>query len=164
MNSYLSALGANRPDVILVHAGTNDLRTGGTTTDRVNTALNAIGGIIDKARIANPSVKVYIATIDNGVTHSACLSFNAALPGFVNGKATWPSPVYLVNMVGAGFNYPTMTYDNTHMNKIGEGFTSQQWFDALVATGVFVPEPSTMAILLIGSGGLAVLSRRRARR
>ena len=158
---YLNGLGPNVPDVVLIHLGTNDLRqTQHSLSQRITNAINGIDGIIDKTRAANSDARFYIATIDDAFSHNFVGQYNSALSVYAQGKTTTQSAVGIVDLVGNGYNISTMTYDGTHMNRAGEQFTAEQFYNALVADAVVVaPEPGTMMMALSTTMTLATVRR-----
>ncbi|BAZ08398.1 G-D-S-L family lipolytic protein [Calothrix sp. NIES-4071] len=116
---------SNRPDVVLLHIGTNDLNI-----DRSpESIINNIGGIIQKLRNENQNVKVLLAQIipDGSPDRSAPL--NALIPGLAASISTTQSPVIVVDQY-TGFNLSD-TLDTFHPNSTGEWKMATRWFDTL---------------------------------
>lgn len=121
---------AARPDIVLLHLGTNDVRTGHT----VDQALESLGQIVDVLRSVNPSITVLMAAITpsdpSDPTHDIMQSLSAAIPALAAQKDTAQSRVVLVDQ-NTGFDARSDTYDGLHPNETGEEKMAQKWFAAL---------------------------------
>jgi lysophospholipase L1-like esterase len=119
----------HRPDVVLIHLGTNDIFNG----QSVSGTINEISQIIDEMRSVNPDIIVLVAQIiptsDPG--RPSLDPFNDAIPGLVASKNTSRSPVRLVDQ-NSGFNASVDTYDGIHPDLSGETKMAAKWFEALV--------------------------------
>ncbi|QRK14019.1 cellulose-binding protein [Archangium violaceum] len=116
-----------RPDIVLIHLGTNDLFQGNT----IDSTLQEIGQIIDKLRAVNPSVKVFLAKVIQSTRSNTTLdAFNQRIPAFATSKSTTTSPVIVVDQ-WTGFNASTDTYDGVHPNATGEAKMAERWFQAI---------------------------------
>lgn len=116
----------NYPDIVLLHAGTNDLRRG----QGVDNALEDLGRIIDNLRSVNPNVKILLAQIIPSVGYEDQIDqLNALLPNLVAQKSSGQSPIYLVDQ-NTGFSLSD-TYDGIHPNSSGDSKLAQRWFDTL---------------------------------
>lgn len=160
----------NLPDVVLIHLGTNDLRDVASNAD-VDVVVGHISGIITRLRAKKSNVKVFVSSIDNNITSRAAgqpssapnyqaweAVYNTKLNTMVGTVTTPTSPVYFIDLAN-GFNPDTMTYDGTHMNKLGEDYAAGRYFTAMTAVGA-VPEPITVTALLAGGAGVSVRRRR----
>jgi len=118
---------ANRPDVVLLHAGTNDLLQGqgssGTSTE--------IGQIIDNLRTVSPGVTVLLARIIPGATINVN-SLNNSITNLAASKNTAQSPVILVDQQ-SGFSASGDLYDGIHPTQGGEQKMSAKWLAALTS-------------------------------
>ncbi len=128
-----------RPDIALLHVGTNDMFQGHS----VSSTLDEISQLIDTLRAANPGVTILLATLIPAANVEYNLrinELNSALPGLATAKNRAGSPVVLVNQ-NAGFNAASDTYDGTHPNSLGENKMANVWYNSLVQ---FLPpvEPS----------------------
>lgn len=127
-------LAGNRPDIVLLHAGTNDLLQSQSVTETGDDIRN----IIDILRTSNPSVKILLAKlIPNANTDVAPL--NAVIGQIVTEKNTTTSPVVLVDQY-TGFSAAQDTYDGTHPNTGGEEKMAEKWRQA-IATLLTNPSP-----------------------
>ena len=128
-----------RPDVVLMHAGSNDM----LQSQSVSSTLEELSQIIDRIRAANPYVTILLAKIIpasewNGRV-ARIQAFNDAIPGLVTRKHTTQSPVILVDQ-SAGFYPASDTFDGVHPNVSGENKMAARWYDALIR---MLPKPST---------------------
>lgn len=117
---------AARPDVVLVHLGTNDL----VRDPRVIPAN--LSAIIDRLREANPSVVVLLARLIplDLVTRERVQTANDAIERVGAAKSTGRSPVVIVAQ-DRGFDPATDTYDGIHPNEAGERKMARRWFEAM---------------------------------
>ncbi|WP_244981854.1 SGNH/GDSL hydrolase family protein [Corallococcus exercitus] len=120
---------SERPDLVLIHLGTNDTYYNQTE----DSTVSELEQIIDRLRVVNPRVKVFLAQIipTSGASLSLKLqSLNQRMPGLAEAKSTEDSPVYVVDQ-WTGFNPSTDTYDGIHPNLIGEEKMAERWFQAI---------------------------------
>ncbi|WP_329020050.1 cellulose binding domain-containing protein [Micromonospora rifamycinica] len=113
------------PRTVLLHIGTNDMYNASGAPARLST-------LIDKITNTAPNADVFVATIipRNG-TESAVRTFNAAIPGIVQSKASAGKRVHLVDMfsaVGTGD-----LADGIHPNATGYRKMATTWYNALRA-------------------------------
>ncbi|CAA9210724.1 MAG: CE3 / CBM13 / GH5_35 [uncultured Cytophagales bacterium] len=120
-----------RPNVVLMHAGSNDMFQG----QDVTATINELSLLIDRIRAANPYVKILLARLIPPTEWNGRLTrikaLNSAIPGLVSRKHTTQSPVILVDQT-VGFNAYTDTYDGVHPNEAGERKMADRWYEALV--------------------------------
>ncbi|MFI6512584.1 cellulose binding domain-containing protein [Streptosporangium sp. NPDC050855] len=127
-------LSATRPDIVLMHFGTNDVWSNRPTA----TILAAYGKLVDQMRAQNPGMKVLVAQIIpmNPSTCGECAqrvtALNAAIPGWAASKSTAASPVVVVDQ-WTGFSTASDTYDGVHPNASGDQKMADRWFPALTA-------------------------------
>ncbi len=123
--------GTYRPNIVLMHVGSNDMFQG----QDVTATINELSQLIDRIRAANPYVKVLLAKLIPPTEWNGRLTrikaFNNAIPGLVSRKHTTQSPVILVDQT-VGFNANTDTYDGVHPNEAGERKMADRWYEALV--------------------------------
>ena len=84
------AITSDRPNLILLHAGTNDLNRGDHPPDPISKAPDRLGKLIDKCISSNPDAAVIVAQIiaaADPATQSRIDTFNAAVPGIVDSRA-----------------------------------------------------------------------------
>ncbi len=128
-----------RPDVVLMHAGSNDM----FQSQSVSGTLEELSQIIDRIRAANPYVKILLAKIIPATEWNGRLArikaLNDAIPGLVTRKNTTQSPVLLVDQ-WTGFYPSSDTFDGVHPNLSGENKMAARWYDALTR---ILPKPLT---------------------
>lgn len=127
-------LSATRPDVVIMHLGTNDV----WSNLPPSTILGAFTKLVGQMRASNPNMKILVAQIlpMNPSNCSACgqrvVALNRAIPAWANGLSTAQSPVRVVDQ-WSGFNTATDTYDGVHPNSAGDKKISDRWFTPLTA-------------------------------
>ena len=127
---------ATRPEIVLLHVGTNDLKN----LQTVESTIDEIGQIIDVLRGARSNVVILLAQIiPNNVVDVTPL--NVAIATLAAQKNTAQSPVRLVDQY-TGFDVTTDTTDGTHPNDAGEAKMASRWFDAL--QNVLNPTPTPL--------------------
>jgi len=118
---------AYRPDIVLLHAGTNDVRY----NQSVASTINELGQIIDRLRLANPNVTVLLSKIiPNQENPSGTAVLNDAIPRLVSQKNRSESRVILVDQY-SGFDLNRDTFDGLHPNDSGEQKIASRFFTAL---------------------------------
>ncbi|GIF76838.1 cellulose binding domain-containing protein [Asanoa siamensis] len=139
-------LAATRPDVVLMHFGTNDVWSNLPTA----TILAAYTRLVDQMRASNPAMRVLVAQIIPMAPSScaACgarvVALNDAIPGWAAGITTAGSPVVVVDQ-WTGFSTASDTYDGVHPNAAGDQKMANRWYPALTAIldgGVPTPGPT----------------------
>lgn len=124
---------ANRPDIVLMHFGTNDiwrLRPG------PQPILDAYTTILKQLRAANPRVTLLVAQLIPMSPKSCrdCIDdvaeLNATIPGWVREHGTGKSPIIVVDQ-WSGFDVRTDTGDGVHPNGSGTAKLAANWFKAL---------------------------------
>ncbi|MFJ6952639.1 cellulose binding domain-containing protein [Micromonospora aurantiaca (nom. illeg.)] len=138
-------LSATRPDVVLMHFGTNDVWSNIAPA----TILAAYSKLVDQMRAANPAMTVLVAKIIpmNPASCPECgqrtVALNSLIDGWAAGKTTAASPIVVVDQ-WTGFSTATDTYDGVHPNAAGDQKMSDRWYPALVAAlGRTTPGPTT---------------------
>ena len=144
----MNAMGvANRPDIVLLHIGHNDMGFGGNAP----TTRNYIGSIMDQIRAYNPNATFVLSrlipagfpTYFNS-TYYKVSELNALMPALAASKSTPQSPVFLVDL-NSGFpindflypetyepiNNATLTPDRVHPNPTGQAEMARRWFRLL---------------------------------
>ncbi|MCW2878007.1 MAG: hypothetical protein JWQ95_2107 [Sphaerisporangium sp.] len=125
-------LSATKPDIVMMHFGTNDVWTNHPTA----TILTAYGKLVGQMRASNPYMKILVAQIIpmNPSTCSECgrraVALNAAIPDWAQGTTTAQSPIVVVDQ-WTGFSTAADTYDGVHPNSTGDQKMADKWYPAL---------------------------------
>jgi lysophospholipase L1-like esterase len=141
MSNLQTAFASAKPQVVLIHWGTNDVWNGKSSSS----IAGAYSTVIDALRAANPSVVVLLAQVIpmnvTGATCSGCScascstaipALNATIATFAAGKATAQSPVIVVDQY-TGFDATADTRDGVHPNTQGSQKMASKWAAALTA-------------------------------
>ena len=138
----LQSWAAEKPDIVFMHYGTNDVWDGIATS----TILSAYLAVIAEFRKQNPNVIFFVSKIIKlspaGCT--SCLANVAALadaltPTWATTNSTATSPIYIVDHYGSDFD-PTDqadSADGVHPTPAGAAFMATITANALAATGYF---------------------------
>ncbi|MEU7474589.1 cellulase family glycosylhydrolase [Lentzea sp. NPDC042327] len=128
-------LATARPDVMLMHLGTNDV----WNNIPAQTILNAYTTMLGQMRAANPAVKLVVAQLIpmNPSGCPACgqrvADLNAAIPAWARANSTTASPITVVDQ-WTGFSTATDTTDGVHPNTTtGIQKIESRWYPAVVA-------------------------------
>ncbi|PZF82262.1 SGNH/GDSL hydrolase family protein, partial [Micromonospora endophytica] len=137
-------LSATRPDIVLMHFGTNDVWSNIAPA----TILAAYSRLVDQMRASNPAMRVLVAKIIP-MAPTSCpecgqrvVALNDAIDGWAAGKTTAQSPIVVVDQ-WTGFRTAADTYDGVHPNAAGDQKMSDRWYPALVAALTGVPTTPT---------------------
>ncbi|MGR6923506.1 cellulose binding domain-containing protein [[Actinomadura] parvosata] len=126
-------LSATKPDIVLMHFGTNDVWSNIAPA----TILSAFTTLVGQMRASNPNMKILVAKIIpmNPSTCADCaqraVNFNNAIPAWAAATSTLQSPITVVDQ-WTGFSTGTDTYDGVHPNAAGDQKMSDKWYPALV--------------------------------
>ena len=137
-------LAATRPDIVLMHFGTNDVWSNRDTS----TILAAYSTLVDQMRASNASMRILVAKIIP-MAPSTCpecaqrvIALNSAIDGWAASKTTSQSPIVVVDQ-WTGFSTASDTYDGVHPNAAGDQKMSDRWYPALTAVLDGIPGPTT---------------------
>jgi lysophospholipase L1-like esterase len=139
-------LSASRPDVVLMHLGTNDVWSNRPTQQ----ILDAFSTLVTQMRASNPAIRILVAKIIP-MAPSNCaecgarvVALNNALPGWASARGTAQSPIVVVDQ-WTGFSTSADTYDGVHPNAAGDQKMADRWYPALtgVLGGVLPTNPAT---------------------
>jgi lysophospholipase L1-like esterase len=117
------------PDIVLLHAGTNN----DTNGDGLGNALEALKQIIDTLREDNSNVITLLARlIPSSIPerNADIETINAEIYDIAGEKNAVSSPIVVVDQ-NTGFYASADTYDGIHPNASGEQKIAQKWFDAI---------------------------------
>jgi lysophospholipase L1-like esterase len=127
-------LAATRPDIVVMHFGTNDV----WSSIAPDTILAAYTKLVGQMRASNPAMKVLVAQLIP-INPSSCaecaartVAFNQRIPDWAHGITTAQSPVSVVDQ-WTGFDTATDTYDGVHPNASGDAKMAARWYPALSA-------------------------------
>jgi lysophospholipase L1-like esterase len=140
----LTTWAAEKPEVVLMEYGTNDVWSSIAPAD----ITSAYSFVVDQFRGQNPNVIFFVAQI-TPMNPSGCTdcetrveAFNAQIPAWATGKSTTASPIYVVNVWSAlqpasGYT-PNSTYtsDGVHPNPAGSQLMADTWSADLVAHAI----------------------------
>ncbi|GGN53054.1 hypothetical protein GCM10010112_01530 [Actinoplanes lobatus] len=119
-------LAESAPDVVLLHAGTNNI----TRSEDPVAVAGKLSGLIDRVRLGAPRAHIYVAKIIGTSVASeepANRAYNALIPSVVAAK---DAMVHLVDQsTVAGLDI----YDRHHPNEFGYRKMSYTWYQALRA-------------------------------
>jgi len=159
-------LSSTRPDVVLMHLGTNDV----WNAIPASTILAAYTKLLGQMRASNPATKVLVAQIIP-MNPSGCaecgqrvVALNAAIPGWAAANSTAQSPITVVDQ-WTGFSTASDTYDGVHPNdSTGIRKMEARWYPPLAALLSGTPGGGTAVVgvqsgrcLDVTSGGAAQL-------
>ena len=126
-------LTAARPDVVLMHLGTNDMWGGYIP---LADKLTAFTELVGQMRAQNPAMKIIVAKIIP-MSAAACATCPAdvaaldnALPAWAAGLTTTKSPIVLADL-WTGFDAVADTVDGVHPNDTGFQKMSDAWYPVL---------------------------------
>jgi len=114
-NQLVGWLAASRPDVVLMHFGTNDVWSNVAPA----TILAAYSTLVDQMRASNPRMKIVVSQLIpmEPATCAECgarvVALNRAIPRWARGKSTAVSPIVVVDQ-WTGFSTAADTYDGVH--------------------------------------------------
>jgi mannan endo-1,4-beta-mannosidase len=153
-------LNATRPNVVMMHLGTNDV----WNNIPAQTILNAYTKLLGQMRASNPAMKLVVAKIIpmNPSGCSACgqrvIALNNAIPGWVRANSTAASPITVVDQ-WSGFNTATDTTDGVHPNSTsGIQKMESRWYPAVVsALRGFRPEEVSAAAVGLRVNGTRIV-------
>lgn len=136
-------LAATRPDIVMMHLGTNDVWSGRSNTE----ILNAFTTLVTQMRASNPAMRILVAKIIpmNPATCADCgrrvVSLNDAIPAWVAAQSTSRSPIAVVDQ-WSGFSTASDTYDGVHPNGGGDQKIADRWYPALTSLLDGIPPPT----------------------
>lgn len=117
---------AARPDIVLIHLGTNDLAQG----KEADVIMEEFVALITVLRDQNPQVSILLAQlIDNAFLSPQIQALNRLIPA-IQTHSTQASRIIIVDH-WTGFDPSEHTYDGTHPNDAGERFMARKWTEAL---------------------------------
>ena len=153
-----TSIGPFNPDIILLMIGTNDIGYGYAAP---NTAATRLTALINHIYDFQPKASLFLASITprtsgyNGLSgddlNALAQTYNAAMPGIVNGQRALGRKVFFVDMYNA-IDKNTDLSDGVHPNASGYNKMAQTWYNAV--STAHTPEPSTIVLLVMALAGL----------
>ena len=126
--TYMTASLPERPNVVLLHAGTNDLNA----PLEPDTAPDRLASLIDQVIAGCPDAAVLVAQLipsSDNVTQARIATFNNAIPGIVAERANAGKHVMVVDMPAV---FTTrFLFDSLHPNDDGYTLMGDIWYSAL---------------------------------
>jgi lysophospholipase L1-like esterase len=129
ISSFASASLPERPNVVLLHAGTIDMNL---PSDPAG-APTRLGSLIDKILATCPDALVLVAQIvpsGNAATQANIVTYNAAIPGVVAARTAQGSKVMVVGMYSRLLT-PDDYVDDLHPNDGGYAIMGDTWAYAI---------------------------------
>jgi len=123
--------GGARPDIVIVHLGSNDV----FQDQSLQSTIDDLGHIIDRLRAINPRVKILLAQVigvANAHQNEGIRRLNSEIAALAGRKTADGSAVVLVDQF-TGFQAAEDTHDGVHPDLSGEVKLAQRWFTALEA-------------------------------
>ncbi|MEA1950838.1 MAG: SGNH/GDSL hydrolase family protein [Planctomycetota bacterium] len=165
MANWIGPGGANRPDVILLMIGTNDMDFGdgyrvGEAPARLDSLITLIS---DTTTGLEPDAKLLVASLTpstDSTSEANIQAFNAQVPGIVDQHRAAGENVYFVDMYEA-LDPAADLGDWLHPNPSGYTKMGDIWNSAVEQ--IVVPEPSTSLLAAMGLLCLALVPLRKYR-
>ncbi|CAG5150008.1 uncharacterized protein ALTATR162_LOCUS2517 [Alternaria atra] len=133
---------AFKPNVVLLHAGTNDLNRGNPASEPDADAPKRLGLLLDDVLKAVPNAVVIVAKIipskKSGLAASI-KTFNNALPGIVAARVSKGSKVSIVDMNVLSLSELS---DDLHPNAAGYSRMGDIWNAGIKAVADSIPAPA----------------------
>ncbi|MEV0649575.1 cellulose binding domain-containing protein [Phytomonospora sp. NPDC050363] len=138
-----SWLAAARPDVVVMHLGTNDMWGGWIPTDDV---VGAFTTLVGQMRAHNPAMRIVVAQIIPMHGCDTCpadaVALNERIPAWAAGLTTAASPITVVDQ-WSGFDVAADTYDGVHPTDSGFRKMADRFHPAVAAAlGGVTPTPT----------------------
>ncbi|KAH8800307.1 hypothetical protein F5884DRAFT_904986 [Xylogone sp. PMI_703] len=145
----------DRPNLILVHAGTNDMRQPTGQPYCVSDCPDRLGSLIDEILDACPDATVLVAQItpiEDTAANSRRLTYNAAIPDVVSARASQGKHVELVSMEGLTLDD---LKDGLHPTDAGYEMMAEVWMAGIqkVVSNGWIKAPVGPEFVPPGSGG-----------
>jgi lysophospholipase L1-like esterase len=121
-----------KPDLVLMHIGTNDvLHEQGTLDEVVEQTVKDIGNIIDTLRSVNPNIKILLAKIiptkRGGMVDKKIVALNSKLSYLAGMKTSKVSPIAIVDQWTVIIPKEEL-HDSYHVNHSGAVKMTDKWF------------------------------------
>ncbi|MES1207949.1 MAG: SGNH/GDSL hydrolase family protein, partial [Pseudomonadota bacterium] len=119
-----------KPNIILLMIGTNDMHY---SVDLAN-APTRLGQLLDEILTDAPNTLLVVANVipANGTQNGLTQTFNAAVPGVIQARASKGKHIVGVDMYAAMKSWSTTIYkDSEHPNDAGYSIMANVWFNAI---------------------------------
>ncbi|MEV6599394.1 glycosyl hydrolase [Actinoplanes sp. NPDC051346] len=122
-------LATAKPDVVMMHLGTNDV-WGGVDPKLIRDAYDKL---VDQMRANNPAMRILVAQIlpmgkpSCGFCQPGVEALNKLIPAWAAAKSTTASPITVVDQ-WSGFDTATDTTDGVHPNNKGGEKLADRWY------------------------------------
>lgn len=118
---------AARPDMVLIHLGTNDV-----FYNRDEASIIAyLSAIVDSLRVVNPRVTIIVAQLIPALLYDHIIfRLNKKIVDLVASKSTNSSKLMVVDQYN-DINLLSDVYDGVHPNQSGEQKIAKKWFEAI---------------------------------
>lgn len=140
-------LNTYQPDVVLIHAGANDV----LQNHQMATAPDRLGALIDTILQTKPGTKIYVSTVgpmNKTDVQARAEAFNNAIPGVVADRAERGQPVYFVDgrtVITPADVRNDPNGDFFHLTHSGNAKLATAWYGALTGTRVVRYEAENQA-------------------
>ena len=125
-----SAIRNYKPNIILLMIGTNDMHY---SLDLAN-APTRLGQLLDEILTDAPSALLVVATVipANGTQNGLTQTFNTAIPGLIQARASQGKHIIGVDMYAAMKSWSlTIYHDSEHPNDAGYSIMANVWYNAI---------------------------------
>lgn len=150
------------PDIVLLFAGTNDVRDNGNNSDPSDanywpTAQNRLDALITRLNKDQPGVKIIVGNLmqffgSYAYIESRGKAFNEALPGIIAKHQAFGENVSMVDLYDA-LPASNLYADGLHPNQTGYNRMADVWFEG-IQTATQAPEPGAAILSLGAASGL----------
>ncbi|ORY09648.1 SGNH hydrolase-type esterase domain-containing protein [Clohesyomyces aquaticus] len=126
-------LSAAKPDIMMIHLGTNDVIQRKSTAD----TINAYSTLVDQMRASKPTMKILFSQLipidpkKFSGAQQGIIDLNKAIATWAPTKSTSQSPIVVIDNF-TGFNVTTDTVDGEHPNDSGNQKLANKFYQPLV--------------------------------
>ncbi|KAK9389406.1 SGNH hydrolase-type esterase domain-containing protein [Lipomyces mesembrius] len=126
-NDLVGWLSSAKPDIVLMHLGTNDIANNKQTLE----IIAAFSTLVDQMRASKPTMTILVAKIiPLSFNNQSLMDLNDAISAWALSKTTTASPIVVVDQY-AGFSTSDLR-DGVHPNDSGDQKIANVWYPALV--------------------------------
>ncbi|MBN2737957.1 MAG: hypothetical protein JXR70_13310 [Spirochaetales bacterium] len=125
-----------KPDMVLMHLGTNDAMDSSITAPMI---IEAYSKMVTQMRVQNPDmiiivaqiIPVFSATEQCTSCYQKVVDLNKAIPAWAASMNSSRSPIVVVDQ-WTGFNTKTDTIDGIHPTDAGDKKMAEKWYPAII--------------------------------